>query len=94
MVCFVLVDELSVFFFRICVLKSQSIFYPSPQSFYFFSVRHVAQFWVLLWVFIIEMSGPYIGYRPTAPRLPDDGGVAAGNTLWKVSEELTGVVAP
>ena len=40
------------------------------------------------------MAGPYIGYRPTAPRLPDDGGVAAGNTLWKVSEELTGVVAP
>ena len=81
-------------FFSYLRSKKPKHFYPSPQSIYFFSVHRVAQFWVLLWVFIIEMSGPYIGYRPTAPRLPDDGGVAAGNTLWKVSEELTGVVAP
>ena len=42
----------------------------------------------------VEMSGPYVGYRRTTPRLPHDGGVAAGNTLWKISEELSGVVAP
>lgn len=40
------------------------------------------------------MAGPYVGFVPTTPRLPRDGGVAAGRTLWKISEELTGVVAP
>jgi NAD(P)-dependent dehydrogenase (short-subunit alcohol dehydrogenase family) len=36
-----------------------------------------------------EMLGPYIGYTPTTPRLPDkDGGTEAARILWRISEEL------
>jgi NAD(P)-dependent dehydrogenase (short-subunit alcohol dehydrogenase family) len=38
----------------------------------------------------MEMLGPYVGFRPTTPRLPLDGGIEASNALWKMSEELTG----
>lgn len=39
----------------------------------------------------MEMLGPYIGYAATTPRLPSDGGQQAGQALWKVSMELTGI---
>ena len=35
-----------------------------------------------------EMTGPYVGYLPTIPRLPATT-EAAAETLWKVSEQLT-----
>ena len=38
---------------------------------------------------VTEMLGPYVGYLPTKPRLPDDGGDEAASALWKISEELT-----
>ena len=38
---------------------------------------------------ITEMMGPYIGWKATKPRLPSDGGKAAGSALWKVCEELS-----
>jgi hypothetical protein len=39
---------------------------------------------------LFEMLGPYVGYRVTQPRLPDDGGLEAGKSLFAVCEELTG----
>lgn len=41
---------------------------------------------------VLEMMGPFIGYRVTQPRLPcSNAGIrAACDALWKVSEELTG----
>ena len=38
-----------------------------------------------------EMLGPYVGYVPTTPRLPSDGGRQASASLWKVATELTTV---
>lgn len=40
-----------------------------------------------------EMLGPFVGYQAVKPRLPDDGrnGELTSWTLWKVSEELTGI---
>ncbi|CAB9499512.1 Short-chain dehydrogenase TIC 32, chloroplastic [Seminavis robusta] len=42
---------------------------------------------------VLEMLGPFIGYRFIQPRLPSSqaGSDAAGEALWKVSEELTGL---
>jgi len=39
-----------------------------------------------------EMLGPYVGWRITKPRLPDDGtnGLNTAKHLWKASEELAG----
>jgi hypothetical protein len=39
---------------------------------------------------VMEMLGVYQGHRVTQPRLPADGGLLAGQALWKASEELTG----
>jgi hypothetical protein len=39
---------------------------------------------------MFEMLGPYQGYRVTQPRLPDDGGIEASNSLFAVCEELAG----
>jgi hypothetical protein len=39
---------------------------------------------------VVEMLGVYQGHRVTQPRLPADGGLLAGQALWKASEELTG----
>ncbi len=39
-----------------------------------------------------EMLGPYIGYVPSTPRLPNDGGQDAAIALWNVSEELTSTI--
>jgi NAD(P)-dependent dehydrogenase (short-subunit alcohol dehydrogenase family) len=36
-----------------------------------------------------EMLGPYVGYTPTNPRLPPDGGIEAAHVLWDVSQTLT-----
>jgi hypothetical protein len=36
----------------------------------------------------LEMMGPFIGYRATKPRLPND--TVTAQSLWKASEELTG----
>jgi hypothetical protein len=36
------------------------------------------------------MLGVYQGHRVTQPRLPSDGGVLAGQAMWKASAELTG----
>jgi hypothetical protein len=36
-----------------------------------------------------EILGPFVGPTVTAPRLPDDGGSAAADALWRASEELT-----
>ena len=43
---------------------------------------------------MLEMLGPYAGYVETKPRLPEDGGVAACQSLFKVCEELTGCHFP
>jgi len=43
---------------------------------------------------MFEMLGPYVGYRPTQPRLPVDGGLKAANSLFTVCEELTGCRYP
>ena len=45
---------------------------------------------------MIEMMGPFCGYRVTEPRLPDDDseGIATAQCLWEVSEELTGCEYP
>lgn len=39
---------------------------------------------------VLEMMGPYVGYRVTQPRLPLDEGIFASRRLWKASEHLTG----
>jgi len=41
-----------------------------------------------------EMLGPYVGHAITKPRLPRDGGSAAGEALWKACQELTGCEWP
>jgi NAD(P)-dependent dehydrogenase (short-subunit alcohol dehydrogenase family) len=39
-----------------------------------------------------EMLGPYVGYTPAKPRLPDnDGGKEAARILWQISEELASI---
>ncbi|CAJ1947707.1 unnamed protein product [Cylindrotheca closterium] len=38
---------------------------------------------------MLEMLGPYVGYRLTTPRLPRDGGVRASQSLFEVCEDLT-----
>jgi len=40
----------------------------------------------------LEMMGPFVGYRATIPRLPNDNDTA--KCLWRASEELTGCVYP
>jgi hypothetical protein len=39
---------------------------------------------------VTEMLGVFQGHRVTQPRLPADGGLLAGQALWKAGEELTG----
>jgi hypothetical protein len=39
---------------------------------------------------VAEMLGVYQGHRVTQPRLPADGGLLAGQAMWKASAELTG----
>ena len=39
---------------------------------------------------ILETLGVFVGYVPTAPRLPIDGGEFEAGELWRASEELTG----
>ena len=36
-----------------------------------------------------EMMGPYVGHRPTVPRLPPGGGLQEATALWDLSYELT-----
>jgi hypothetical protein len=43
---------------------------------------------------MFEMLGPFIGYQPTQPRLPDDDGAKASESLFAVCEELTGCMYP
>lgn len=43
---------------------------------------------------IFETLGPYAGYVPTAPRLPQDGGFFEAEALWRASEQLTGCKFP
>jgi hypothetical protein len=43
---------------------------------------------------MLEMLGPYVGYLPTEPRLPEDGGRRASASLFAVCEELTGCNYP
>lgn len=38
---------------------------------------------------VIEMMGPFVGYKVTQPRLPLDEGVFAAKSLWKACEEIT-----
>lgn len=40
-----------------------------------------------------EMMGPFVGYRVTQPRIPNDDGTSQA-CLWKASEELTGCEFP
>jgi len=42
----------------------------------------------------MEILGVFQGYRVTQPRLPADGGLQAGQALWKASLELTGAAWP
>lgn len=39
---------------------------------------------------LFEMLGPYAGFVETTPRLPEDGGKQACESLFAVCEELTG----
>lgn len=39
---------------------------------------------------LFEMLGAYVGYVETVPRLPQDGGLEACQSLFQVCEELTG----
>lgn len=40
---------------------------------------------------LFEMLGPYAGFVSTTPRLPEDGGHRACQSLFQVCQELTGV---
>lgn len=40
---------------------------------------------------LFEMLGPYAGYVETTPRLPEDGGLQACQSLFQVCQEITGV---
>jgi NAD(P)-dependent dehydrogenase (short-subunit alcohol dehydrogenase family) len=58
------------------------------------SVEYLQPYWLPASFPMYEMMGPFIGYRPTKPRLPHDGGSKSAQCLWKASEKLTGCVYP
>lgn len=43
---------------------------------------------------VFEMLGPFMGYRETQPRLPEDDGVLASQSLFQVCEDLAGCKFP
>ena len=59
-------------------------------------VVYLQPYWLPGWMKVafpaMEMLGPYVGWRITSPRLPEDGaeGMNTSMHLWKASEELTG----
>lgn len=61
-------------------------------------VVYLQPYWLPRWMKLafpaMEMLGPYVGWRITKPRLPEDGaeGMNTSMHLWKASEELTGCV--
>ena len=43
---------------------------------------------------VFEMLGLFAGYKETQPRLPEDGGIMAAQSLFQVCEEITGIKYP
>ena len=58
------------------------------------TVEYLQPYWLPSSFPMYEMMGPFIGYRPTKPRLPYDGGSKSAQCLWRASEELTTCVFP
>lgn len=62
------------------------------------NVEYLQPYYLPKWMKVafpaLEMLGPYVGWRITEPRLPEDGanGLNAAAHLWKASEELAGCV--
>ena len=58
------------------------------------SVEYLQPYWLPSSFPMYEMMGPFIGYRPTKPRLPYDGGSKSAQCVWRASEEMTGCIFP
>ena len=62
------------------------------------NVEYLQPYYLPKWMKVafpaLEMLGPYVGWRITEPRLPEDGakGLNTAAHLWKASEELAGCV--
>jgi len=86
-------------FFRALYLDSnQGCYTTVAAALCEFEDDYLQPYWLPHWMLstplpVFEMMGPFIGYRATKARLPNDNGTAQ-KCLWKASEELTGCVYP